>query len=138
MLPDFAAVDDGRPDLDTVGRYDAQFHEPIGKQQPVAGPHAMRKPGERGRNAAGPSEKIASGDRQRVAALQLERTSALERASPNLRTTEILQHSHLTPSPHGGRTNPVKRRSVRFVGAVRKIEPKDVGAGSNQRVEHFG
>src|SRR5439155_24422335 len=75
-------------------------------------------------------------DDRRVAALEAEWTFAFECAGPNLRTAKVLQHCDLAARPGSRRADTAKRRAVRFVGAVREVQPEDVGAAGDQRVEH--
>jgi hypothetical protein len=56
----------------------------------------------------------------------------LQRASPDLRTAEILHQRDASSRPIGGGANAFNGGSVRLVRAVRKIQAENIGPGLDQ------
>ena len=54
----------------------------------------------------------------------------------HLWSLEELDYPWLAPGAPPRFTNAGERRRLRLVRAMGKIEPEDIGAGGNQRVEH--
>ena len=115
---------------------DAQFDQAVGQQQAIARPHAAREAGERGRKPARSADEVAGARSQRVAGLHAIGRAAVEPSGSDLRAAEILQDRDFAPRALAGGADAGECRRLRLVRAVRKIEPEDVGAGGDQRVEH--
>ena len=87
-------------------------------------------------DASGSADAVAGGDPQRLAGRQLDRPPAFEQAGADFRSAEILQDGDFASRALRRRADARERRGMRLVGAVREIQPEDVGACGNQRVEH--
>ena len=135
VLADVSAFDDGRLNLHAVGRVDAQFDAPVGQQQPVAGPHALREAVERGEQPAGPADAVAGGDGHDLAGRERDRPAALQAAGADLRAAQILENRDLAAGAAGRRPHARECRGLRLVSAVREVQAEDVGAGGDQRIE---
>ena len=65
----------------------------------------------------------------------MNRLAAFEQARPDFWTAQILQDRDVFAGPGSGLPHLVKTCSVLRLGAMRKIESEDVGAGGDQRID---
>src|SRR5216684_602566 len=98
--------------------------------------NAFGQTSERRRNALGCSRKLASDNPKSMSRLQVNRTATLDRSGPNFGTAQILKDGNLALGAFRGASHARVGGGVGFVGAVRKVEPDDIDAGGNERIEN--
>ena len=139
VLAEHAALDDRRLNLGAVGRLDAQLDR--GRRRAAADRRDARSA--RGRRTwsrcrPGLADEIAGGDAQRVARrVSREAACRLRAGRCGSSGRRDPAGSRLRGRARAGRgAHARERRALRLVRAVREIEPEDVGAGGDERVEH--
>ncbi len=65
-----------------------------------------------------------------------ERLAGRERTGPDLRPAQVLQDADVAAGALGGFAHLMKERRVIGLRAMREVEPDDVDAGGDERVEH--
>src|SRR5205814_639050 len=99
-------------------------------------PDVARKAGKGSGQPSALADEIASRNAQRFTWLHGDGFVAGQLAGTDFGPAQILQHGDFTPRPKRCGAHARKRRPLRVVRAVRKIEAEDIRARCNQRVEH--
>ena len=81
-------------------------------------------------------DRLVDGDDDLGADLEVDHAAALHLAGADLGARQVLEDRDGLAERHRDLTDGLQHREVVLVAAVREIEPDDVHAGLDQRLEH--
>ena len=126
---------DGGDDLVAVRALDLQLDFAVVDEEQAARLGFAHELCVRGVDALGIAFAIAGEDANRLAVSQFDWLAVFQPAGADFRTTEILEDRNDFRGACRRRPNSVKRLRVRFLSAVRKVQPADIHAGSDNLLD---
>ena len=128
VLAERAAVDDARHELVAARARHAQLDLAVVEQQPIARARGRNQLGVGREHAARPAGPVAGGEPQLVALVKLDRLTIPQRSDADLRTAEVLKDGDVPPARAAAVADGAVGLRVRFVRAVREVQPEHVDA----------